>query len=449
MIWDLPPLVPICAQACGYVALAQRADPPTKNRVPQTSPAQPFSSTVALPIPNDPALTFDDVQVSRGARSVQVPVTLTEPTNHTITLRWQAQNGAGTTGSHYEAAEGWLIFHPGEARKLISLKLKRDLDVGQTIRVVLTRTPNFPPVRQAKSIAIISGGGEGTAPIRPGDAIALPARPTGKTLSWHQDFADPTFCVTSSGILAGKTCWQGRPVHGLTQPNNKELGIYATADRFPGVTTTGIDENGKRYIQLERHPQGFSLEGKLLTYDYGRGPTPYIYASAMLQASKFPAVISTGSYVEARLRVDLVEGTWPAFWLLPAGRIWPPEIDIFEGFWKGERAKPDVLTMSMRWRKAAHGADKSINQYGTDIPVSHSVDKFDVRNWHTYGVHIEEAWLTYYVDDVPVWRAPAPFRSGTRWYPLFDVTTGGLVGEPKPDARLPVRMGLDWIKVWN
>ncbi len=115
-------------------------------------------------------------------------------------------------------------------------------------------------------------------------------------------------------------------------------------------------------------------------------------------------------------------------------RLVPPEIDIFEGFWL--KAPPaDLLTMTLHWRNAA-GASRA---YGTNLYLAQIIPSFDVRAWHTYGAYIEADWISYFVDDVPVWRVPNATRRGTTWYPLFDVTTGGLVGEPTPDARCPRR----------
>ena len=40
----------------------------------------------------------------------------------------------------------------------------------------------------------------------------------------------------------------------------------------------------------------------------------------------------TYGFVEARLRFPAGRGLWPAFWLLPANKSWPPELDPMEAF---------------------------------------------------------------------------------------------------------------------
>lgn len=398
-----------------------------------------------LPTANDPAVSVGDVTVGPGQRSAQVPVTLSEPTNHTLVVKWGTANGDGTwSGGQYAPASGWLVFQPGERVKVAMVPLTKDLAAAQTIKVTITARPGVPPATIAKGIGVVRGGGAAPAPAVTADAAAMTPRPTGKALTWAQDFADPAFCVTDTGLgKDGKPCWQGRPTHGLTQDGNKETGLYASPDRFPSVTMTGLGPDGKRFIQLERHPEGFSEGGKPLVHSWDG--KPFVYSSAMLTGAKLPAVIKTGSYVEARVRMDLVAGTWPAFWLLPADGSWPPEVDVFEGFWSASKISPDTLTMTQHWV----APDGKKTGYGTDVPLSVAVPGFDVRAWHVYGVSIEADWLTYYVDDKPVWRAPNAMKRGVSWYPLLDVATGGPVGEPAPDAPLPAKMGLDWIKVWN
>lgn len=396
------------------------------------------------PEPNAPTISVGDVTAAAGQRTVTVPVTLSEPTNHTITARWSTANGAGTWNQYVPAA-GWLVWQPGEKTKVVTVTLTKDLSSSQNVQVNIVGVPGYPGSKTAKSRGLISGGAsELAAPIKP-DSITMPDRPKGQKLTWTQNFADPAFCATSTGFgPSGATCWQTRPNHGITQDGNKELGVYATPPRFPNVTFTGIGPDGKRFIQLERHTEGFKNEaGKLLVHAWDG--KPYTYSSAMLTGIALPLDIGEGSYVEARLRMDFMQGIWPAFWLLPKKGGWPPELDIFEGFWTHNRASKEALTTTLHWRNRMG----THVQYGVDPPLAMQVPGFDVREWHTYGIHIERDWLTFYVDDVPTARMPNPTPRGSRWYPLLDVTTGGAVGEPSADAQLPAKMGLDWINVWN
>lgn len=396
------------------------------------------------PEPNAPNVLVQNATVAPGQRIAHIPVVLSEAPRQTMALRWSTANGIGTwSGEHYKSTSGWLIFNPGEQRHTIKVELLRDLTAAQTVQVVITDRPINPPVKVEQSTGLISVGKAFTPPS---DRHPLPAKPTGLKLAWRQDFADPAFCVSSEGRAPqGRSCWQSRLTHGYTQDANKETGYYAPPDLFPNVTMTGLDASGKRFIQAERHPEGFSRgDRQSILRSWDR--QPFTYSAGILQSSKIPVVIGTGSYVEARLKLDVVQGTWPAFWLMPNDGSWPPEIDILEGWFNAKNlSSSDSLATTVHWRNKGgkHLA------YGTTVPLSALIPGFDLRQWHTYGVHIEQDWLTYYIDDVPTVRSPNPTRRGTHWYIILNVGVGGLAGDPPPGAPFPARMGLDWVSVWN
>lgn len=79
----------------------------------------------------------------------------------------------------------------------------------------------------------------------------------------------------------------------------------------------------------------FDVDDGVLTITAARAPAeirPYInnyeYTSGLL--TTFESFSQTYGYFEIRADMPDRQGTWPAFWLLPADGSWPPELDVVE-----------------------------------------------------------------------------------------------------------------------
>src|SRR5205085_1194654 len=57
-----------------------------------------------------------------------------------------------------------------------------------------------------------------------------------------------------------------------------------------------------------------------------RGTQPYISGRVTTQ-NRFEFLYGT---VEVRAKLPATQGLWPAIWMLPRDRSWPPEIDVME-----------------------------------------------------------------------------------------------------------------------
>ncbi len=98
----------------------------------------------------------------------------------------------------------------------------------------------------------------------------------------------------------------------------------------------------------------------------------------------------TYGYVEARMRVPSCSGCWPAFWMLPAGEGWPPEIDIFEFF---DSASNKTPYFSSHWG-SAENLSSATNIFGRPgVPYT--------DDWHTYGVLWTAESVQVFVDGLP------------------------------------------------
>ncbi len=126
-------------------------------------------------------------------------------------------------------------------------------DGGADINVGLTELSSSPAPAKAKSNGLIRGGGSVAMAPLASDAVALPPKPLARRV-WSQDFAATSSASPIPAYRLRLACWQGdRATRSRkTGTRNRPLRL---ADRFPSVTMTGLGADGKRFIQLERHPE--------------------------------------------------------------------------------------------------------------------------------------------------------------------------------------------------
>lgn len=153
---------------------------------------------------------------------------------------------------------------------------------------------------------------------------------------------------------------------------------------------------------------------------------------------------------EARIKLPVGQGIWPAFWLLGAdiGQVgWPAcgEIDIME--YRGQQ--PNIVHGSL------HGPGYS---GGGAITGRYTLagNGFD-QGFHVFGLEWSENEIAWLVDDqVYQRRTPQDLPSGRQWvfnHPFFiilNVAVGGnFVGPPNGSTVFPQTMLVDWVRVYG
>jgi beta-glucanase (GH16 family) len=151
---------------------------------------------------------------------------------------------------------------------------------------------------------------------------------------------------------------------------------------------------------------------------------------------------------EARIRLPVGQGIWPAFWLLGANFEtvgWPAcgEIDIME--YRGQ--EPSVVHGSL------HGAGYSGGEAVTGR-VELEGESFD-DDLHVFAVEWDADWITWMVDGVRYQTvSPHDLPEGGTWafdHPFFIILNaavgGHFVGPPDAETSFPQTMLVDWVRV--
>lgn len=159
----------------------------------------------------------------------------------------------------------------------------------------------------------------------------------------------------------------------------------------------------------------------------------------------------THGRIEARIRLPVGQGIWPAFWLLGADFetvTWPAcgEIDIME--YRGQ--EPGAIHGSL------HGPG-----YSGARPLTRKYTlasgTFDA-DFHVFAVDWSAESITWYVDNTAYRTVkPSDLPSGARWvfnHPFFiilNVAVGGnFVGPPSStNTVFPQTMTVDWVRVYQ
>lgn len=147
--------------------------------------------------------------------------------------------------------------------------------------------------------------------------------------------------------------------------------------------------------------------------------------------------------VEARIKVPIGQGIWPAFWMLGANIdavSWPQcgEIDIME------HVNNEPLThAAMHWNLNGH------IYATTNAP-------FQANEFHKYGIIWNEEGVTYFINDIPFFYLPFSENDNTAdifqrpFYFLLNVAIGGnWPGYPDGTATFPATMEVQYIRLYE
>lgn len=215
-------------------------------------------------------------------------------------------------------------------------------------------------------------------------------------------------------------------------------------------SSEGIAGWGNNEKQLYR-PENTTLTDGIMTIQATKDEDGKIYSSRIITRDKLEF---TYGRIEAKMKLPVGQGFWPAFWMLPAR-------DTPYGTWAAS-GEIDIMEARGRQPDRVGGA----LHYGGNWPNNTYQNKdyfFDentsIADWHVYALEWEEGEIRWYCDDelyftMNNWftgagEFPAPFD--TDFYILFNLAVGGTFdGNRMPeDSDYPGVMQVDYVRVYT
>jgi beta-glucanase (GH16 family) len=220
-------------------------------------------------------------------------------------------------------------------------------------------------------------------------------------------------------------------------PSNGEMQYYMDP-WFKGSSGSALGVNpfsthadptqaGDSVLRITAQPSSEQVKNSLWGYNYTSG-----------LITTEPTFTQKYGYFEIRAKLPEGKGMWPAFWLLPADKTWPPEIDVLEAF-GGDNGRGEGGAFEMHW--AAHSTDKG---GGGWVPTGVDTQK----TYNTYAVDWQADYITYYFNGQQVGRIPTPADMHKPMYMMANVAVGGnWAGAPAPGTV--GSMDIDYIRAYS
>jgi beta-glucanase (GH16 family) len=265
--------------------------------------------------------------------------------------------------------------------------------------------------------------------------------------------------VLGAGALLGAVALA--PFSSDPSRKSRPLASYAFADEFNGPAGSAPDPSkweydiggggwGNTELQVYTSSRANSFQdgnGNLVIRATKRvqtsgGRTTTTYQSARLKtAGKFSAY--HGNF-EARIKLDIQPGLWPAWWALGANFAqvgWPAcgEVDMLENY-GGPKVQTSVHT--------PNNIDSNVFTKFADISAD--------DDWHIWRMwwQPKTGGFTFYKDGKDYMTVEPSqmrnwcFSSGVPMFMILDLAVGGLVGPPPDSVQFPVDLLVDYVRVW-
>ena len=348
--------------------------------------------------------------------------------------------GSDTLVADAKSRQTTFLFHPGSGADMI-VNFRADGKRPDYIRLTLPGLCDFDAIRRK----LAPSGGDTLLTLSPQDRILvkgiLPDQlkadhfllcfdPKAMAMTFDEPFDSLSLLDRTTGEGRWKTAYAHGPPDGHGSDNarrltgNKDEQIYVdpaySGDPAASQAPLGLNPFNARGGLLSIRAWRLAPEDSAKLW--GRK-----YASGLLTTET--SFNQTYGYFEIRAELPQIRGMFPAFWLLPASRQWPPEIDIMENvaqdFVTCGRVTPDGNTaFFIRY----HGG---------------------VKGMHRYGVLWTPERISCVFDGQVVGSTPTPPSLKQPMYMLLNLAVGGKwPGSPRSDFR-SAELKVDYIRAYR
>jgi autotransporter-associated beta strand protein len=165
-------------------------------------------------------------------------------------------------------------------------------------------------------------------------------------------------------------------------------------------------------------------------------PADHPYTSGTINTSG--KLNLTHGYLEARMKMSDVQGTWPAFWMLQNG--WPPEIDIME-FPRGGANSATQYWANWHYTGASGAASEGWQRTAANLTTA----------YNDFAVEWTATSMKFYLNGTLMnsVQNTASIAQAANMYLILNQAVGGWPGNPPSDAAFPSNFEVDWVRVWQ
>jgi autotransporter-associated beta strand protein len=226
------------------------------------------------------------------------------------------------------------------------------------------------------------------------------------------------------------------------------------ADEFSGTTVDTV-KWATQYQWGPTHNHAAYMEADNVVLDGGVASLVATRESAPAGKQFTSGVLSSHNtfrvsegYIEARIKMPMTRGSWPAFWMLSSG--WPPEIDIMEDPLFVGQTTNDTYSVNNFWP----GTGPPSDFLWVDRNIDLSAD------YHNYGLQLDSTGLRFFFDGQQV-KFSSYKPDFQNMYLIFNYAVGGWPvpgstdANPLPPSTTDWPIGhvdqtqAEWIRVWE
>lgn len=224
---------------------------------------------------------------------------------------------------------------------------------------------------------------------------------------------------------------------------NSDFWSYDIGDGCPNLCGWG---NGELQWYSDSEDNVFTEDGNLIlrALEDGNGG----YTSGKIKTRD--KVSFHSGRIEARIKMPIGQGLWPAFWLLPDHDRWGGwplggEIDISEMLGQDPNQTYGTIHFGASWPMNALSGE---SHFAWDPNFS--------EEFHVHAVEWDENEIRWYVDDelfstkTGADLGGEPWRFNREFYVILNVAVGGFwPGYPTDDTEFPTQMEVDYVRVYQ